>query len=153
MMIQKLRLQRGWSQEQLSEMSGVSVRTVQRLEAGQPASLESMKALAAVFEVEIDQLKETDGDTLDPMEISHEQALAIAHMRRVRTFRAHFTRYLIVMAVWAVVTIGMFHSYWRFALLALPWGAGLAFHGALVHASLFNSAWEKRQMDKILGGN
>jgi transcriptional regulator with XRE-family HTH domain len=32
MLIQKLRLQRGWSQEQLAELSGLSVRTIQRLE-------------------------------------------------------------------------------------------------------------------------
>jgi transcriptional regulator with XRE-family HTH domain len=39
MLIQKLRLQRGWSQEQLAELSGLSVRTIQRLERGQqPAS-------------------------------------------------------------------------------------------------------------------
>jgi transcriptional regulator with XRE-family HTH domain len=28
MLIQKLRLQRGWSQEQLAELSGLSVRTI-----------------------------------------------------------------------------------------------------------------------------
>ncbi|MFN6100724.1 MAG: helix-turn-helix domain-containing protein [Burkholderiales bacterium] len=31
-MIQKLRLQRGWSQQQLADLSGLSVRTIQRLE-------------------------------------------------------------------------------------------------------------------------
>ncbi len=49
MLIQKLRLQRGWSQEQLAELSGLSVRTIQRLERGQPASVESLKALGAVL--------------------------------------------------------------------------------------------------------
>ncbi len=53
MLIQKLRLQRGWSQEDLAALSGLSVRTIQRLERGQPGSLESMKALAAVFDVEL----------------------------------------------------------------------------------------------------
>jgi len=43
MLIQKLRLQRGWSQEQLAELSGLSVRTIQRIERGQPASIESLK--------------------------------------------------------------------------------------------------------------
>ena len=51
MMIQKLRLQRGWSQQQLAEMSGLSTRTIQRLENGNSASIESLKSLAAVFEV------------------------------------------------------------------------------------------------------
>ena len=35
MLVQKLRLQRGWSQEQLAVVSGLSVRTIQRIERGQ----------------------------------------------------------------------------------------------------------------------
>ncbi len=38
MLVQKLRLQRGWSQEQLATVSGLSVRTIQRIERGQSAS-------------------------------------------------------------------------------------------------------------------
>ena len=56
MVIQKLRLQRGWSQQQLAEASGLSARTIQRIEAGQPASLESLKCLAVVFEVDLTTL-------------------------------------------------------------------------------------------------
>src|SRR5690348_13551302 len=52
MLIQKLRLQRGWSQEQLAELSGLSVRTIQRLERGETASVESLKSLGAVFEID-----------------------------------------------------------------------------------------------------
>ena len=37
MQVQKLRLIKGWSQQQLADFSGLSVRTVQRIEAGQPA--------------------------------------------------------------------------------------------------------------------
>ncbi len=62
MLIQKLRLQRGWSQEQLAELSGLSVRTIQRLERGQTASVESLKALASVFETDFSRLKEPDMD-------------------------------------------------------------------------------------------
>ena len=62
MLIQKLRLQRGWSQEQLSDISGLSSRTIQRLERGHPASLESLKTLAAVFEIDLKQLQEPDMD-------------------------------------------------------------------------------------------
>ncbi|WP_412986422.1 helix-turn-helix domain-containing protein [Pontimicrobium sp. IMCC45349] len=51
--IKKLRLERHWSQEQLAEMSGLSTRTIQRIESGQKAGFESLKALAAVFEKEI----------------------------------------------------------------------------------------------------
>jgi len=51
--IKKLRQERQWSQEQLAEMTGLSVRTIQRIENDHKAGLESIKALSAVFEVEI----------------------------------------------------------------------------------------------------
>lgn len=52
MILKKLRYKRKWSQEQLAEIAGLSVRTVQRIEAGGKASLESLKSLAAVLEVD-----------------------------------------------------------------------------------------------------
>jgi transcriptional regulator with XRE-family HTH domain len=55
--VQKLRLQRGWSQQQLAELSDLSVRTVQRIEGGQNATVESLKSLAAVFEVDFQALR------------------------------------------------------------------------------------------------
>jgi transcriptional regulator with XRE-family HTH domain len=43
---------RHWSQEQLAEISGLNVRTIQRVEQGQAASLDTRRALAAAFEFE-----------------------------------------------------------------------------------------------------
>ena len=53
-MIKKLRKQNHYSQEQLAILAGVSLRTIQRIESGHSASLETLKSLAAVFEVEIE---------------------------------------------------------------------------------------------------
>ena len=39
-------------------MSGLSLRTIQRIEKGHNASLESLKSLAAVFEVDIETLEQ-----------------------------------------------------------------------------------------------
>lgn len=55
-LIRKYRTERLWSQEQLAEMSGLGLRTIQRLEARGSGSQESIKALAAVFEVDADTL-------------------------------------------------------------------------------------------------
>lgn len=55
-MIKKLRKQNHYSQEQLAILAGVSLRTIQRIESGHSASLETLKSLAAVFEVEIELL-------------------------------------------------------------------------------------------------
>lgn len=58
MIIKKLRVKNDWSQEQLAEYSGLNVRTVQRVESGQKASIETLKCLASVFEVNISKLTE-----------------------------------------------------------------------------------------------
>jgi len=56
MNIQQRRLEKGWSQEELARHSGLSTRTIQRIESGQKAGLESLKCLAAVFETSISGL-------------------------------------------------------------------------------------------------
>ena len=50
--IKKLRMEKNWSQEQLSEKSGLSLRTIQRIESGNNVSMESIRVLAAAFEVD-----------------------------------------------------------------------------------------------------
>jgi len=58
MILKQLRLSRHLSQEQLALMSGLNVRTIQRIESGQNASLESLKCLASVLEVDISALNQ-----------------------------------------------------------------------------------------------
>jgi transcriptional regulator with XRE-family HTH domain len=58
MILKKLRENRKWSQEQLAKMAGLSVRTIQRIEAGHSASIETLKALASVLEVNISTLEQ-----------------------------------------------------------------------------------------------
>jgi transcriptional regulator with XRE-family HTH domain len=50
------RQSRGWSQEQLAAAAGLGVRTIQRVESGSVASIESAKCLAAVFGVPFSRL-------------------------------------------------------------------------------------------------
>lgn len=54
--LRELRMARQWSQEQLAQLSGLNLRTVQRLESGARVSMESLRALAAVFAVPADSL-------------------------------------------------------------------------------------------------
>jgi len=49
--VRRLREARAWSQEHLAGVAGLSVRTVQRIERGDGASLETRMALASAFEV------------------------------------------------------------------------------------------------------
>lgn len=56
MILKQLRISRHLSQEQLAQMSGLNVRTIQRIESGANASLESQKCLAAALDVTIETL-------------------------------------------------------------------------------------------------
>ena len=153
MLIQKMRLQRGWSQEQLAEVSGLSVRTIQRLERGQPGSLESLKALAAVFDTDLESLKETAMDELQAAKIRPDEALALAHVRKVKGFYMHLLNYLVVIPLLAVLNLVSSPHYWWVAWPALGWGIGVATHGLSVFGAVpfLDGAWEKRQVEKYLG--
>ena len=52
MLMKLFREMRQWSQEQLGEISGLSARTIQRVEDGQASSLDTRRALARAFEIE-----------------------------------------------------------------------------------------------------
>jgi DNA-binding XRE family transcriptional regulator len=54
--IRTLRMQRGWTQEQLAEIAGVSTRTIQRAEAADSAAFETVRALADAFGADFSQL-------------------------------------------------------------------------------------------------
>jgi len=90
MLIQKLILQHGWSQEQLAELSGLSVRTIQRIERGETASVESLKALGAIFEIDFPALKEPEMNETVSKSVSADEALALAHVRKLKGFYVHF---------------------------------------------------------------
>jgi transcriptional regulator with XRE-family HTH domain len=52
-----LRESRRLSQERVAEMSGLSLRTIQRLEAGHRVSYASLRSLAATFDMDVDVLE------------------------------------------------------------------------------------------------
>lgn len=57
MSFRSLRESRHLSQERLAQISGLSLRTVQRLEAGHRVSYASLRSLAATFEIDVDSLE------------------------------------------------------------------------------------------------
>ncbi|MCF6273711.1 MAG: helix-turn-helix domain-containing protein [Rhodobacteraceae bacterium] len=178
MIIRKLRLDRGWSQEQLAEISGVSTRTIQRIERGKKASLESLKCLAAVFETEINQLQEDkamtdetlspedraalakvkewmryddDGYIIDPS-LSRDEREALEYVRDIKGFYGNLLWYLAIMALLLAINLFQNPGYLWVIWPALGWGIGVLFHGLGVFEifSPFGPEWEKKQMQKRL---
>lgn len=153
MLIQKLRLQRGWSQEQLAEMSGLSVRTIQRLEKGQTASLESLKSLASVFEIDIQQLQGDQMMKSDQISLEEKQEKqALNYAKRLREF---YLRAIILAFILLVLTIlnGLTSSYWWVIWVALSFAIHLAIlaFDLFIKEKLFSGDWEKRVVEKRLG--
>jgi transcriptional regulator with XRE-family HTH domain len=159
MLLHKLRLQHGWSQEQLADLAGVSVRTVQRLERGKPASVETLKSLGAVLNVPFHDLRighmDSTSKTDDTPPLPNDEVLALRQTRKLRGFYIHLMQYLIVIPVLIAVNAYTYSdSEYPWAVWpAFGWGIGLLFHGLKVfHKIPFLGAdWERQQVEKMLG--
>ena len=152
MIVRKLRLKRAWSQEQLAQLSGLNIRTIQRIERGQKAGLESLKSLAAVFEVELHELQpEENMNSSDSY--SEEENRVIEHVKDIKGFYSHLINYtLVVMGLFLInflTSPGYYWAWWA----ALGWGIGLVSHGISVFEvySFFGADWEKKEIEKRLG--
>ncbi len=152
MITRKLRLQRGWSQEQLAQLSGLSIRTIQRIERGQKPGLESQKSLAAVFEITIAELQQ-EPDMNNDVYITEEEQTAIDQVRAIKSFYSHLTTYVLVIALLFIINYLVDSSYIWAWWPAMGWGIGIINHGlnAFEVFNLFGPNWEKRQIEKRLG--
>ena len=157
MIVRKLRLQRGWSQEQLAQMSGLSVRTIQRIERGKKAGLESLKSLAAVFEVDLTHLYEepemTNQDlSLNENNMTWEEQKALEYVRDVKGFYSHLITFSIVITALFILNLTMTPGYLWVFWVVFGWGIGIVSHGISVFElfSFFGADWEKRQVEKRL---
>ena len=153
MLVQKLRLQRGWSQQQLAELSGLNVRTIQRIEKGQEPSVESLKSLAAVFNVEFSTLKEQGMDNVISETQSAEEILAFNQVRKLKGFYIHLAQYGLVIALLTVINALTTPNRWWVQWVIMGWGIGVFFHWLQISErfGLFGSKWEKEQVEKRLG--
>lgn len=76
--IGELRKARGWTQEHLAAESGVAVRTIQRLESGKDASLDTISLIAGALEVSVKDLfvsveKEDLATSIDQLDVQQQR--------------------------------------------------------------------------------
>jgi len=55
-LLKKVRANKAWSQEEFSALSGVSTRTLQRIEGGEKANMETLRAIAAALNMDVTAL-------------------------------------------------------------------------------------------------
>ena len=66
-LVLQMRKARAWSQDELATASGLNLRTIQRIEKEATASLQSMKALASVFNVSIRDLEYEESEMISEL--------------------------------------------------------------------------------------
>ncbi|EGQ7836518.1 2TM domain-containing protein [Vibrio parahaemolyticus] len=152
MVIRKLRLKRGWSQEQLADLSGLSIRTIQRIERGQKPGLESLKCLAAVFETSVSELQQ-EQEMTNEVRITDEEQTVIDQVRAIKGFYSHLMTYVLVIGLLFAINLLTDSSYIWAWWPAMGWGIGIINHGlnAFEVFNLFGAKWERRQIEKRLG--
>lgn len=168
MIIQKLRLQRGWSQQQLAEMSGLSTRTIQRIENGHKPGVETIKSLAAVFEVEFSTLREalhgaltmntetlknTQTPTPQDLQLTDVEQKAYQHVKRLKSFYRSLAVFVAVMLLLLLINALTSPHYWWVIWVFLGWGSSFVIQAFFLFGkpnAAFSPEWEQRQVDKYL---
>lgn len=159
MIVRKLRLKKGWSQDQLATLTGLNIRTIQRIERGQSPSLESQKALAAVFEVGLETFQSEAFETTNQEDlkvqdttqtIDSEEKLALQYAKSITEFYTHLMMFLIFIPV-ILITKGVSDP--QTWMICVGWTLGVIFHGLVAYEkiTLFTPNWERKIAEKKLG--
>jgi transcriptional regulator with XRE-family HTH domain len=85
MLVKSLRQKHNWSQEQLAQLSGLNIRTIQRVEKGDSVGLETLKSLAAVFEIDVSVLKSENSNKneLDTAQINKDTLIDLEKSEKI----------------------------------------------------------------------
>lgn len=137
--VKQLRLDRAWSQEELAAASGLNVRTIQRVENGGRASLETAKALAAAFDITVAGLSAQkpiqDKEPLMTTQTTTQDTGGCGRTDchtpegRKRSFHHHLRVYLVVIAGLAALDLLTSPGHLWFQWPAFFWGMAVALQG------------------------
>ena len=153
MIVRKLRLKKGWSQSQLAEMAGVTTRTIQRIEQGNRPSMETCKALASVFEVDLSLFQPEDEHMQNQaeaheIELKPDEQLALLYAKRVKEFFEFLTTYLVIAAVFLFA----FHDAPVVYYVLGGLGVAVIIQGLIAFEviSFMSPGWERRMAERKL---
>lgn len=131
--LRRLREERSWTQEHLAAVSGVSLRTVQRIEREGNASAESRLSLAAALGVDVGVLSEVVEPQPSPSSLLSGERTSPSEREELEIQGRSFQRHL---AVYVLVGAFLVHRDWSSnqAIVwahwpLMGWGIGVAVHG------------------------
>lgn len=146
--VKQLRLARAWSQEQLAQLSSLSTRTIQRIENNEVPSLETLSALASVFNVSASEL------TSEPLLESSELDSRIEEAKKRVNDEAKLLKNIIIaIAVCSVLYIVNFvytpERHWPIWVMSI-WGGLLAIKAIrLFLLDKFFRQWQHKRLLRI----
>lgn len=166
MNVRALRNERNWSQEQLAHFSGLSIRTIQRIENNEKVGLESLKSLAAVFEIELTPLtqikQEADMsitiDTLATEQVENKLSRspenlekANQHIAKVKGFYKALAIYIFSFLIWPMIALideaNNNDAWWLTLYMGVIYAVLIALHANSVFQP-FGDKWQKKQQQK-----
>lgn len=145
--IKNLRTQKHVSQEQLAEKARVSVRTIQRLEAGEDASIESLNLIAGALNVEVGDLFAQENKKDDRVQEANDQLQYQLQRRReeYRLFKRAYDMIFIVVMMVLAAYLG-FDNGWS-QLASILWACGWMLFGIsrrLVQLNIYDPHLDKK---------
>ena len=151
MSIKTRRLDKGWSQEHLAQVSGLSTRTIQRIEAGQKPGLDSLQALAAVFETDtatlIKEYAMTNEETTpEAPQFNAAQEEAEDYVQNIKAFRVNLAVFCVALPAFFLLNLAISPTYLWVKWLGGVWLMGILMHGLVIKLmfGVFDTKWEKR---------
>lgn len=139
--IKKMRLERHWSQEQLAEMSGLSIRTIQRIEKGENAGLESLKSLAAVFDTNI-----ADSDKKEEAEQIRKEEEYVQNVKGLYKL-LFFALVNLIIFLWIAINDSDSEGWYLFILMLIFWGIFLGVY-FLNYFDFFDEKWKRKIINR-----
>ncbi|XEG69223.1 helix-turn-helix domain-containing protein [Edwardsiella tarda] len=149
------RLARAWSQEQLADMSGLSTRTVQRIENGEQPSLETLSALAAVFEVSVTELSGAEANEANEERGDNALDQRIAEARQKlaqegRFYRSVITAIIACLLLFTLNRVSSPASHWSFWVAGI-WCTLLVVRGMRIFIfSNVIAKWHQKRLQQML---
>ncbi|EPL6453742.1 MULTISPECIES: helix-turn-helix domain-containing protein [Providencia] len=146
--VKQLRLARAWSQEQLAQLSSLSTRTIQRIENNEVPSLETLSALASVFNVSVSEL------TSEPLLESYELDSRIDEAKKRVNDEAKLLKNIIIAIIVCAVlyTVNSFYTPqhdWPIWVMSI-WGGLLAIKAIrLFLLDKFFRQWQHKRLLRI----
>lgn len=144
--IRPLRLEKGWSQEQLATIAGLSTRTVQRIENGEQASLETLTAIAAALGVQVSNLNAQPQQTTMGEETPDEQRLR-RQVAAEGKLLSMAVRFAVIGAILLAVNV-FTHPHYLWSLWAIG-GMNLALVMRAVRTLLLRNVFSRWQEQRL----